>query len=91
MIGLRFFILAKNNKLLLFIIFFFIINFIFCPYPTHSEIKSSINGSGLKIPRIVSLKNYDTNAGYLFLYDGLAQSLDKIKLTKNKKCLVCSV
>tara|TARA_B100001093_G_scaffold489137_1_gene527038 strand:+ start:146 stop:685 length:540 start_codon:yes stop_codon:yes gene_type:complete len=57
MIGLDFFIFVKNYKSLLFIIFFFIISFIFCPYPTHSEIKSSINGSGLKIPRVVSLKN----------------------------------
>ena len=39
----------------------------------------------------IALKNYDSSAGYLFLYDGLAQSLDKIKLTKNKKCLVCSI
>ena len=36
---------------------FFIINLIFYPQPTHSEIKNSINGSGLKIPRIVSTKN----------------------------------
>jgi len=39
----------------------------------------------------IALKNYDSRAGYLFLYDGLAQSLDKIKLTKNKKCPVCSI
>ena len=39
----------------------------------------------------IALKNYDTSAGYLFLYDGLVQSLDKIKLTKNKKCPVCSI
>ena len=39
----------------------------------------------------VALKNYVSRAGYLFLYDGLAQSLDKITLTKNKKCPVCSV
>ncbi len=38
----------------------------------------------------MALENYDSRAGYLFLYDGLAQSLDKIKLTKNKKCPVCS-
>ena len=36
---------------------FFIINLIFYPQPTHSEIKNSVNGSGLKIPRVVSLKN----------------------------------
>ena len=39
----------------------------------------------------IALKNYTSRAGYLFLYDGLAQSLDKIKLTKNKKCPVCSI
>ena len=39
----------------------------------------------------IALKNYKSRAGYLFLYDGIAQSLDKIKLTKNKKCLVCSI
>ena len=39
----------------------------------------------------IALKNYDSSAGYLFLYDGLVQSLDKIKLTKNKKCPVCSI
>ncbi len=39
----------------------------------------------------IALKNYNSRAGYLFLYDGLAQSLDKIKLTKNIKCPVCSV
>ena len=39
----------------------------------------------------IALKNYQSRAGYLFLYDGLAQSLDKIKLTKNKKCRVCSI
>ena len=38
----------------------------------------------------IAFKNYQSRAGYLFLYDGLAQSLDKIKLTKNQKCPVCS-
>ena len=38
----------------------------------------------------IALKNCDSRAGYLFLYDGLEQSLDKIKLTKNIKCPVCS-
>ncbi len=37
----------------------------------------------------VALKNYVSTAGYLFLYDGLTQSLDRIKLTKNEKCPVC--
>ena len=39
----------------------------------------------------IAFKNYQSKAGYLFLYDGLAQSLDKIKLTKNQKCPVCSI
>ena len=39
----------------------------------------------------IAFKNYQSRAGYLFLYDGLAQSLDKIKLTKNQKCPVCSI
>ncbi|MDC3116499.1 ThiF family adenylyltransferase [Alphaproteobacteria bacterium] len=39
----------------------------------------------------IALKNYVSRAGYLFLYDGLSQSLDKIKLTKDKKCPVCSI
>ena len=39
----------------------------------------------------VALRNYNSSAGYLFLYDGFEQSLDKIKLTKNKKCPICSV
>ena len=39
----------------------------------------------------IAFKNYQSRAGYLFLYDGLAQSLDKIKLIKNQKCPVCSI
>ena len=39
----------------------------------------------------IAFKNYQSRAGYLFLYDGLAQSLDKIKLTKNQTCPVCSI
>ena len=39
----------------------------------------------------IAFKNYQSRAGYLFLYDGLAQSLDKIKLTKNQKGHVCSI
>ena len=56
-VSLNYFIFAKKYKFLLFVIFFFIINLIFYSKPTHSEIKYSINGSGLKIPRVVSLKN----------------------------------
>ena len=39
----------------------------------------------------IAFKNYQSRAGYLFLYDGLAQSLDKIKLTKNQNCPMCSI
>ena len=39
----------------------------------------------------IAFKNYQSRAGYLFLYDGLAQSLDKIMLTKNQNCPVCSI
>ena len=38
----------------------------------------------------IALKNYRSKAGYLFLYDGLTQNLEKIKLIKNYKCQVCS-
>ena len=53
------FIFVKNYKHLHFIAIF-MINSILYPQPTFSEInnvKNSINGSGLKIPRMVSLKN----------------------------------
>lgn len=57
MIDLEFFVFAKNYKFPLFVLFFFIINLIFYPQTANSEIKNSVNGSGLKIPRVVSLKN----------------------------------
>ena len=38
----------------------------------------------------IALKNYSSTAGYLFLYDGLSQNLDKIKLVKNIGCPICS-
>ncbi len=38
----------------------------------------------------VVLKNYQSTAGNLFLYDGLTQNLDKIKLKKNRQCPICS-
>ena len=38
----------------------------------------------------IALKNYRSKAGYLFLYDGLTQNLEKIKLIKNYKCKLCS-
>ena len=38
----------------------------------------------------IALNNYQSTAGNLFLYDGLTQNLDKIKLTKNYQCQVCS-
>ena len=39
--------------------------------------------------REIVLMKENSMAGYLFLYDGLNQSLDKIKLKKNKECAVC--
>ena len=56
-INLNFFLFTKKYKFLLFIILFFTINLIFYSKHTHSETKYSINGSGLTIPRVVSLKN----------------------------------
>ena len=38
----------------------------------------------------IAFNKYKSMAGYLFLYDGFNQSLDKIKLKKNNKCLICS-
>ena len=38
----------------------------------------------------IALKDYKSTAGFLFLYDGLTQNLDKIKLVKNSQCPVCS-
>ena len=38
----------------------------------------------------IALKDYQSSAGVLFLYDGLTQSLDKIKLVKNYQCPICS-
>ena len=56
-ISINFFTFTKNYKFLLFILFFCTINLIFYSKQTNSEIKYSINGSGLTIPRVVSLKN----------------------------------
>ena len=38
----------------------------------------------------IALKKYSSMAGYLFLYDGFNQSLDKIKLIKNIECPICN-
>ena len=38
----------------------------------------------------IALKDYSSKAGYLFLYDGFQQNLDKIKLAKNVNCVTCS-
>ena len=38
----------------------------------------------------IALKDYQSTAGNLFLYDGLTQNLDKIRLIKNYECPVCS-
>ena len=60
MIDKTFFIYLKNYKLLLLSSFIFTTYLIFYSQTTLSQIKepeNSINGSGLKIPRMVSLKN----------------------------------
>ena len=38
----------------------------------------------------IALKDCESSAGNLFLYDGLTLNLDKIKLVKNHQCPVCS-
>ncbi len=38
----------------------------------------------------IALKDYQSTAGNLFLYDGLTLNLDKIRLIKNYQCPVCS-
>ena len=38
----------------------------------------------------IALKDYQSTAGNLFLYDGLTLNLDKIRLKKNHQCPVCS-
>ena len=38
----------------------------------------------------IALKNYQSTAGNLFLYDGLTLNIDKIRLIKNHQCPVCS-
>ena len=38
----------------------------------------------------IALKDYQSTAGNLFLYDGLTLNLDKIILLKNYQCPVCS-
>ena len=38
----------------------------------------------------IALKNYQSTAGNLFLFDGVTLILDKIKLTKNQLCSLCS-
>ena len=38
----------------------------------------------------IAIKNYQSTAGNLFLYDGLTLNLDKIRLVKNNQCPVCS-
>jgi molybdopterin-synthase adenylyltransferase len=38
----------------------------------------------------IALLNYPSMAGYLFLYDGFSQNLDKIKIIKNNDCPTCS-
>ncbi len=38
----------------------------------------------------IALKDCESTAGNLFLYDGITLNLDKIKLVKNHQCPVCS-
>ena len=60
MIDKNFFTFSKNYKLLFLSSFIFTTYLIFYSQTTFSQInepKNSINGSGLKIPRLVSLKN----------------------------------
>ena len=38
----------------------------------------------------IAIKDYQSTAGNLFLYDGLTLDLNKIKLMKNNQCPVCS-
>ena len=59
MINEKIFIVTRKFKILLCIALFMQINLIFYTQPTLSEIKNSkksINGSGLKVPRMASLK-----------------------------------
>ena len=59
MINVKFFVFFKDSKFLFFVTIFFVINLIFFSQPTLSETensKKSINGSGLKVPRMASLK-----------------------------------
>ena len=59
MINIKFFIFIKKCKFLLFVTLFIIMNLIFYTETALSEIKNSkksINGSGLKVPRMASLK-----------------------------------
>ena len=59
MINIKFFIFLKDSKFLFFVTIFLVINLIFFSQPTLSKTensKKSINGSGLKVPRMASLK-----------------------------------
>ena len=59
MINVNFFLFLKDYKFIIFAIIFLVINLIFFSQPTLSETensKKSINGSGLKVPRMASLK-----------------------------------
>ena len=59
MINVNFFLFLKDYKFLIFATIFLVINLIFFSQPTLSETensKKSINGSGLKVPRMASLK-----------------------------------
>ena len=38
----------------------------------------------------IALKDYQSTAGNLFLYDGLTLNIEKIKVVKNQQCPICS-
>ena len=38
----------------------------------------------------IAIKDYQSMAGNLFLFDGLTLNLDKIRLVKNYQCPICS-
>ena len=53
----------------------------------HWEYNNALSDEAIKE---IALKDYQSTAGNLFLYDGLTQNLDKIRLIKNYECPVCS-
>ena len=56
----------------------------------YQKIAEEIPGQSLVPLMEIALKNYQSTAGSLFLFDGVTLILDKIKLTKNQLCSLCS-